>query len=103
MSDLTTEKLAELLAIAEKAAEPNPHPSGCRCMKEFEREFRPASVAALVREVIRLREATDAAHTCVVCSALLLESDAPPHCMDCVVTDEVEEQWRESRIKNTYE
>lgn len=53
---MTTEQLAALKEVAEKAAETLPHPEGCRCMRDFERAFRPATCAELVGELTRLRE-----------------------------------------------
>jgi hypothetical protein len=40
---MTTEQLAALKEVAERAAEKRPHPEGCRCMRDFERAFRPTT------------------------------------------------------------
>jgi len=52
----TTEQLQELLSVAEKAAEKIRHPDDCNCMAQFNRRFKPATCAELVREVLRLRQ-----------------------------------------------
>jgi hypothetical protein len=54
---LNESELIELRRIADKAAEKIRHPDDCNCMAEFNRKFKPATCAALVREVLRLRQA----------------------------------------------
>lgn len=49
----------------------------------------------LADEVERWRTQAERESTCVVCSALLLEAEEPPHCLDCYVTDEDRERWEE--------
>jgi len=48
-------ELIELQRIADKAAEKIRHPDDCDCMAQFNRKFKPAACAELVREVLRLR------------------------------------------------
>jgi hypothetical protein len=54
---MTPEQLAVLKEVAERATEKHPHPEGCRCMRDFERAFRPATCKALLEEVERLTKA----------------------------------------------
>lgn len=35
--------------------------------------------------------------SCIVCEAVLVPDDYPPHCHDCIVTDEHEWRWRDER------
>jgi hypothetical protein len=53
---MTEADLIELQRIADKAAEKIRHPDDCDCMAQFNRKFKPATCAELVREVLRLRE-----------------------------------------------
>jgi hypothetical protein len=69
MSELSTESLTELLALAERRCDPeigiDDCPDCAKVMREFSNAFDPSTCAALVREVIRLREchATKGTHT----------------------------------------
>lgn len=53
---LNESELIEFQRIADKAAEKIPHPDDCDCMAQFNRRFKPATCAALVQEVLLLRE-----------------------------------------------
>jgi len=53
---LNESELIELQRIADKAAEKIRHPDDCDCMAQFNRKFKPATCAELVREVLRLRD-----------------------------------------------
>lgn len=57
----------------------------------------PSIISALCDEVERLRSQQERESTCVVCDALLLTTEEPPHCLDCYVTDEDRERWEEQR------
>jgi hypothetical protein len=85
---MTTEQLAALKEVASKAAEHIPHVHGCQCMKVFERTFRPTRCLELLEEVERLTALIDKSQTCVVCEATLCEPETPPHCEDCILTEE---------------
>jgi len=51
---LNETELIEMRRIADKAAEKIRHPDDCDCMAQFNRKFKPATCAELVREVLRL-------------------------------------------------
>jgi hypothetical protein len=46
-------------------------------------------------EVEALREIHRLANTCVTCGADLRPNDEPPHCPDCVIDEDEEEDWTE--------
>jgi hypothetical protein len=50
--------------------------------------FDPTTCLELLDEVERLTALIDKSVTCVVCSATLCESETPPHCEDCILTEE---------------
>ena len=58
--------------------------------------FLEAKVEAQAAELARL-------NTCVVCSATLLPSTAPPHCVDCQVTEEHDADWQDALSSRTPE
>ena len=87
---LNDEQLRALLEVAEKAQTGSNDPGAAFhvFITEFKDKFDPSTCAELAREVMRLREQIEKAQTCVVCTATLLESETPPHCGDCILTEE---------------
>lgn len=57
----------------------------------------PELLCALADEVERMRKQEERNSTCAVCSAsLLIETSEPPHCIDCLPTDEDRERWEDN-------
>lgn len=54
---MSNERLTKLLAVADKAAEKIRHPDDCDCVAQFNKHFRPATCAELVRELMQLADA----------------------------------------------
>jgi hypothetical protein len=47
------------------------------------------------RRVRKMKQEQDDRNTCWHCKSALVEDKAPPHCMDCAITDEDLQDWED--------
>jgi len=83
---------------------PPPAPRDCSRCPECDETVGDEAAEAdeLCAEVARLREALrrEREPSCVACDATLEPTrDEPPHCSDCVPTDDHIEEWERARIR----
>ena len=63
----------------------------CNEITELRRELD-----RMKREREEDRKLHDLKNTCCVCAAMLVEESVPPHCTDCVVTEEHEQDYKKN-------